>query len=318
MMPAIEARGVGKLYGHGEQAVGLRDLSLEVRAGQVLALLGPNGAGKTTLVRGLATLVTFDRGAARVAGFDVVSEPQKVRERIALVGQGVAVDEQLSALQNLVLFGRLRGLARREAAQRAAALIEEFGLVGSEHRPVSGFSGGMRRRLDVAASLIVRPEVLFVDEPTTGLDPAARRDLWRVLRGLVASGTTVLLTTQYLEEADALADHIVLLGQGEVIAEGTPDELKSMLGRAVIRLRFDSPAVAERALPVLTPIDEHVNLEGGLVATLRGVDSDSLVESIRTLAIHGIAPTEASLRKPSLDDVFLSLTDNAASEGVES
>lgn len=317
-MSTIETRGVGKLYGRGEQAVGLRDLSLEVRAGQVVALLGPNGAGKTTLVRGLATLLTFDRGNARVAGFDVATEPQRVRERIALVGQGAAIDEQLTAVQNLVLFGRLRGLTRRDAARRAAALIAEFGLVGAESRPVAGFSGGMRRRLDLAVSMIVRPDVLFVDEPTTGLDPAARRDLWRVLRGLVADGTTVLLTTQYLEEADALADHIILVAHGDVIAEGAPDELKDMLGRSVIQLRFDSADVVERAMPVLAAIDAQVNVEGGLIATMRGFGSDSLVECIRALAAHGLAPLEASLRKPSLDDVFLSLTQNPAHKGVGS
>lgn len=308
MQWAIEARGVGKSFGSGADRVGLHDLSLSVPAGQVLALLGHNGAGKTTAVRGLTTLAPFDHGSARVARYDVATHPQRVRERVALVGQVPAVDEQLTAVQNLVLFGRLRGLGRAAARGRATELIEDFGLTGAESRPVQGFSGGMRRRLDVAASLIVQPDVLFVDEPTTGLDPAARRDLWHTLRALVAQGTTVLLTTQYLEEADALADHIVLLAHGRVVAEGTSDELKSRLGHPVIRLRFAAPDHAERAVPVLSAVDPDTQLEGGMVVTLTATRHDALPECLRALAQHDLSPTEVALRKPSLDEVFLSLT----------
>jgi ABC-type multidrug transport system ATPase subunit len=311
MTNAIEARGVGKVYGEGAGAVGLHELTLDVAAGRVVALLGHNGAGKTTLVRGLATLHRFDRGVARVAGHDVRTESRQVRERISLVGQGVAVDEQLTASQNLVLFGRLRGLTRVDARDRATALVDEFGLVGSENRPVAGFSGGMRRRLDVAASMIVRPDVLFVDEPTTGLDPAARRDLWGVLAGLVDSGTTVLLTTQYLEEADALADHIVLLAHGRVVAEGTSGDLKGMLGRSVLQFRFTTAADAAAARTALAAVDPSVHSPNGSTVVLGATDGNALFASVGVLAAQGITPSEASLRQPSLDEVFLSLTTDA-------
>ncbi|WP_236082170.1 ABC transporter ATP-binding protein [Acidipropionibacterium jensenii] len=230
MRPAIEAEGVSKIYRSRDGESGLRELSLHANEGEALALLGPNGAGKTTAIRGLATLVAFDRGTARVGGYDVSTEAARVREHIGLVGQYAAVDEQLTAGQNLRFFGRLRGLARRFAGQRADELIEGFGLGEAQNRAVSTFSGGMRRRLDLATSLVVPPQVLFVDEPTSGLDPAARRDLWESLRALVRGGTTMLLTTQYLEEADHLADRIVLLARGTVVAQGTPNELKTLVG----------------------------------------------------------------------------------------
>lgn len=305
----IEAEGVGKLFGAGEDAVGLRELTLQVRQGRVVAVLGHNGAGKTTAVRGLSTLLGFDCGRARVAGFDVATQGQQVRERIGLVGQSVAVDEQLTAKQNLVLFARLRGLERAAAVARARQLLEEFGLSEARDRPVQGFSGGMRRRLDLAASMIVRAEVLFVDEPTTGLDPAARRDVWRTLRGVVAEGSTVLLTTQYLEEADALADHIVLLARGRVIAEGSADELKDMLGHPVIRVRFANEEDADRAHLSLTALDPDVQIDDAATATLAATHSESLLQCVHALAGLGISPVEVSLRKPSLDEVFLSLTE---------
>ncbi|WP_324653343.1 ATP-binding cassette domain-containing protein [Georgenia sp. H159] len=307
MDAAIEAHGVGKVF--GKDAVGLRELSLEVRPGRVLALLGHNGAGKTTAVRGLSTLLRFDRGDAAVAGFDVRAQAHQVRERIGLVGQGAAVDDQLTAVQNLVLFGRLRGLDRRAAAARARELVVRFGMDDAADRPVRGFSGGMRRRLDVAAGLVVRPEVLFVDEPTTGLDPAGRRDLWQALRELVDEGTTVLLTTQYLEEADALADHVVLLAHGEVVAEGTADELKDRLGHAALRVRFTDAEEAARVLPALRVIDPDLEVDGGVVTTLDAADPGVLPACVRALAAHGVTPAELSLRKPSLDEVFLSLTE---------
>lgn len=256
------------MFGHGPDATGLADLDLEIPRGRVVALLGHNGAGKTTAVRGLSTLLQFDRGRARVAGFDTRTHPRRVRERIALTGQSVAVDDQLTARENLVLFGRLRGLRRAGATARAEQLLTEFGLSEDQDRPVAGFSGGMRRRLDVAASMIVRPEVLFIDEPTTGLDPAARRSLWRTLRGLVAEGTSILLTTQYLEEADALADHVVLLAHGRVVTEGTSDELKDALGPPIIRLRFPSPADLERARGALQASGQEFRSDSTVTATL--------------------------------------------------
>lgn len=310
MTPMIEARGAGKLFGRDPEAVGLAELDLEVPRGHVVALLGHNGAGKTTAVRGLSTLLRFDRGQAQVAGFDTRTHPQRVRERIALIGQSAAVDDLLTARENLVLFGRLRGLSRADAAARTRQLLAEFGLVKDADRPVTGFSGGMRRRLDVATSMIVRPEVLFVDEPTTGLDPAARRDLWRTLRALVAEGTTILLTTQYLEEADALADHIVLLAHGRVIAEGTSDELKDALGPASLRVRFADQADVERARRPLQAIDQELRMADGVTATLSPDRPQSLLECVRALDELGISPVEVTLRKPSLDEVFLSLTEH--------
>lgn len=305
----IQAESVGKLYRGRTGEAGLRELDLDVAPGRVAALLGHNGAGKTTAVRGLATLLGFDRGHARVAGFDVATQARQVRERIALVGQSVAVDEQLSARQNLVLFARLRGLNRAGAAVRARQLLAQSGLEEAADRPVQGFSGGMRRRLDVAVSMIVRPEVLFVDEPTAGLDPAARRDLWEVLRALVSEGTTVLLTTQYLEEADALADHIVLLARGRVIAEGTADALKDMLGPALIRVRFAAQVDADRAWQALTVLDPGARADATATVILSATRPNTLLQCVRALADRDISPLEVTLRKPSLDEVFLSLTE---------
>lgn len=308
MVGAIEAEHVGKTYRAGGAEVGLRELSVDAVPGTVLALLGPNGAGKTTAVRGLSTLLNFDRGRARVAGYDVRTEPRRVRERIALVGQSAAADDQLTAAQNLVLFGRLRGMRRRDAECRAGQLLGEFGLADAGARAVRGFSGGMRRRLDVAAAMLVRPEVLFVDEPTTGLDPVARRDLWRTLRALVREGTTVLLTTQYLEEADALADHIVLLDRGVVVAQGSSDQLKSMIGPSVIHLRFGNEAEAGRARSVLQGIGQDVALQDMTTVTLSATHADALTQSIQALQAVVSTPLEVTMRKPSLDEVFVSLT----------
>ena len=312
----IIAHDVGRLYGRGDAAVGLHGLSFEAGPGRVVAVLGHNGAGKTTLVRGLATLQRFDRGRAEVAGFDVATQARQVRERIAVVGQGVAVDEHLTARQNLVLFGRLRGLASRVARERAGELVDRFGLGDAADRVVSGFSGGMRRRLDVAASMIVRHAVLFVDEPTTGLDPAARRDLWRILSDLRAGGSTVLLTTQYLEEADALADHILLLAHGRLIAEGSSDDLKGLLGNPEIRLRFTTPEEQEVALPVLAALDPGAVRSEATEVLLHAADDDTLARCLRELADHGLFPVEAVLRKPALDDVFLALTQNPTKKGA--
>ncbi|SHI48825.1 ABC-2 type transport system ATP-binding protein [Tessaracoccus bendigoensis DSM 12906] len=307
MKAVIEAEAVGKTYGRGDGEVGLHRLSLELEQGRVLALLGPNGAGKTTAVRGLSTLLRFDRGNARVAGYDVSAQPKQVRQRIALVGQSAAVDEQLTAIQNLVLFARLRGLDRSAAMRRAQELTGQFGLTEAATRAVQGFSGGMRRRLDVAASMIVRPHVLFVDEPTTGLDPAARRDLWRALRSLVADGTAILLTTQYLEEADSLADDIILLDRGYAVAQGSADHLKSMVGPPVIQLHFQDEADAHRAIPLLQDVDPSATLDDTRTTITLHAEAENLTRSVQVLA--GIVlPTEVTMRKPSLDEVFLTLT----------
>lgn len=310
-MLAVDAQDMTKVYGEGPDAVGLHGVAIQVKPGQVVALLGHNGAGKTTLIRGLATLLQFDSGDVQVAGRDVKDDPRGVRERIALVGQGVAVDDQLTAVQNLVLFGRLRGLDRSTATARARALIADFGLEGDDERPVAGFSGGMRRRLDVAASLIVRPEVLFIDEPTTGLDPAARRDLWRALRVLVGEGTSVLLTTQYLEEADALADHIVLLAHGRTIAEGTPDDLKQLLGRPRMVFRFQTTEEGQTATSSLSVVHPEIGAPDALTLELEATERDSLMTALRVLEDVGVTPIEASLSRPSLDEVFLTLTSDA-------
>ncbi len=313
MESAIKAEGVGKSYRTKAGAVGLHELSLQIKKGQMLALLGPNGAGKTTAVRGLSTLLRFDRGRAIVAGYDVQTQATQVRSRIALVGQSAAVDDQLTASKNLMLFGRLRGLSRAAAAKRSNELIQQFGLAEARDRAVGGFSGGMRRKLDVAASMIVRPEVLFVDEPTTGLDPAARRDLWQALRILLSEGTTVLLTTQYLEEADQLADQIVLLSRGMVIAQGTPDELKDAVGPSIIQIRFDSEADMRAALAKLRTIDPAAEFnDAGTEVSVRAVGADALERSVHTLAELELAPNEVTLRKPSLDEVFLTITGDTA------
>lgn len=309
MKLAIEAEGIGKSYHTKKGEVGLRDLSLEVEKGQVVALLGPNGAGKTTAVRGLATLLRFDRGRASVAGYDVKTEAKQVRSHIALVGQTAAVDEQLTAEQNLMLFGRLRGLSRGGAATRSGELLRQFGLVEAADRTVRGFSGGMRRKLDLAASMIFRPDVLFVDEPTTGLDPAARRDLWQSLRLLLGEGTTILLTTQCLEEADQIADQVVFLSSGEVVAQGTSEELKDIVGPAVIRFCFDTEVDARAALVELKTIDFKAELnERRLEVSLPTPDPDVLGASLHAMTEQGLSPKEVTLRKPSLEEVFLKLT----------
>lgn len=309
MRPVIEADGVGKVYRSRDGESGLRELSLHANHGEVLALLGPNGAGKTTAVKGLSTLVAFDRGTARVGGHDVSTEAAHVREHIGLVGQYAAVDEQLTAGQNLRFFGRLRGLRRRVAGQRADELIEEFGLSEAQNRAVSSFSGGMRRRLDLATSLVVPPQVLFVDEPTTGLDPAARRYLWESLRALVRGGTTILLTTQYLEEADQLADRIVLLAHGEVAAQGTPNELKALVGPPVVHAVFETTDDAQSSLCVLSAISADAHLdEDAITVTLPSASASVLSDVAAELASVGLSPAEVTLRRPSLDEVFLTLT----------
>ena len=304
--PAIHVSGLTKRFGDVEA---LRGIDLDVAPGTVLGLLGPNGAGKTTAVRILTTILQADGGRAEVLGIDVTSDPRSARAAIGLAGQYAAVDENLTGRENLRLVGRLTHLRRAAVAGRAAELLDQFGLTDAADRPAKTYSGGMRRRLDLAAALVHRPPVLFLDEPTTGLDPASRSDLWHVIDELVADGTTVLLTTQYLEEADRLADRIAVIDRGRVIAEGTPAELKAQLGGTVVHITLADPAEALRAAAVVR--DNHA-----VEATVEGRDLDlavddgprTLVAVLRTLDRAGIDPAGLTVREPSLDDVFLTLT----------
>ncbi|KDN18652.1 daunorubicin resistance protein DrrA family ABC transporter ATP-binding protein [Amycolatopsis rifamycinica] len=304
MTPQIHAEGLRKRYG---DAHALDGFDLSVPAGTVCGLLGPNGAGKTTAVRVLSTLLRHDGGVACVAGFDVATEPAKVRASIGLVGQHAAVDEILSGRQNLILFGRLHHLGRREATRRADDLLERFGLAGTGAKPVSAYSGGLRRRLDLAASLLAAPRVLFLDEPTTGLDPRSRHEVWRAVRSLVADGTTVLLTTQYLEEADRLADRISLVEHGRVIAEGTPAELKGSLGATRIELVLTDPDTLGAAAGLLARVTgaEPVTDELRVSAA---AEPSMLTDVVRELAATELSFADVALRQPTLDEVFLELT----------
>lgn len=307
---ALRARGLTKHFRGAPPSAGLNGFSLEVPRGTVCGLIGPNGAGKTTSLRILTTLLRADEGTAEVEGFDVAAQAARVRERIGLVGQQTAVDEILDGRQNLVLFGRLRHLSVRDARTRADELLDRFGLSGAGRNPVARYSGGMRRRLDLALSLIAAPSVLFVDEPTAGLDPAGRQEVWTALKGLVAQGTTILLTTQYLEEADALADHIAFLKEGRVIAEGTPDQLKALLGGDWIDVVPSNPGQDS----LLQSLAARV-ASGPLVAGDQGKLSipvtgrtKALVEFAAALQGAGIDPLDLTLRRPTLDEVFLHLT----------
>ncbi len=308
---AIAARGVRKQYAGAKGGTGLNGFDLEVRAGSVCGLLGPNGAGKTTAVKILSTLLELDDGQASVAGFDVMTQARQVREHIGLVGQYAAIDEILTGRQNLVMFGQLNHLSSRQAELRADALLEQFALTDAGKTPASKFSGGMRRRLDLAASLIVSPSVLFVDEPTTGLDPAGRREVWVAIRSLVATGTTVLLTTQYLEEADQLAHRISMLKEGRVIAEGTPDSLKSALGGdwldIVVRPGVETVTVAQVVKPVACG-DIRIDTQANRISVPVTDRMRALVTVATALSEARIEPEDLALRRPTLDEVFLHLT----------
>jgi ABC-2 type transport system ATP-binding protein len=305
---AIIVEDIHKAY---KNVTALNGVDLVAAQGKVLGLLGPNGAGKTTLVRILTTLLKADRGRASVAGVDVIKYPQRVRELIGLAGQYPAVDEKLTGRENLQMVGRLYHFSRADSRVRAGELLDLFNLTDAGDRPIKTYSGGMRRRLDLAASIVARPQVLFLDEPTTGLDPRTRQDLWRFIRELVADGTTLLLTTQYLEEADALADRITLIDGGRVVADGTSDELKSRFGTDVLELIFIHSADASRAAAVLTPLAldiPEVDFNAGKVTLAVSEGSQQLMQAVRLLDNAQIPVANLSLRRPSLDEVFLKLT----------
>ncbi|HEY9524240.1 MAG TPA: ATP-binding cassette domain-containing protein [Thermopolyspora sp.] len=311
MRHAIQAEGLVKRYG---ETHALDGVDLEVPTGRLLGVLGPNGAGKTTAVRVLATLLRPDEGRATVGGFDVVKQAHQVRSLIGLTGQYAAVDESLTGVENLVMIGRLLNLPRAEAKRRAAELLDRFELSDAGGRAAKTYSGGMRRRLDLAASLVGRPQLLFLDEPTTGLDPRSRNELWDVVRGLMADGVTVLLTTQYLEEADQLADDIVVFDHGKVIASGTSDELKATIGGQVLQVRPLKDDHLDLVARVITDIVGIAPDLAGGQATI-GVTDPALTPAVmRRLDDLGVIVAELALRKSSLDEVFLALTGHRAKE----
>jgi oleandomycin transport system ATP-binding protein len=310
MTNTIEAEGITKRFGNTQALAGI---DLAAREGSVLGVLGPNGAGKTTAVRILATLLKADSGHATVAGFDVATHPQQVRQQIGLTGQFASVDEDLTGTQNLVMIGQLLDLPTSEARHRAKELLEWFELDEAAERVAKTYSGGMRRRLDLAASLVGRPAIVFLDEPTTGLDPAKREAMWDVVRRLVTDGSTVLLTTQYLEEADALADEISVIDRGRVIAHDTPLGLKRKVGGQRLTVRPTDPARLEDVRAVLATVSPKPVEDGGRDALSVSVDSDdALAATVARLSSAGIAVTELSLHLPSLDEVFFTITGRPA------
>ena len=314
-MKSVIAQHLTKTYRNGEVRA-LDDLSLDVEEGTVLGVLGPNGAGKTTTVRILATLLKPDSGSATVAGIDVMKHPDKVREIIGLSGQYAAVDETLTGWDNLVMFGRLYHLGKSASIKRADELLERFSLTDSARRPIKTYSGGMRRRLDLAASLIVQPKVLFLDEPTTGLDPRGRQEMWEVIQELVKGGATLLLTTQYLEEADQLADEIAVIDHGKVIARGTSDALKKQVGGERLEITVESADIAKTQEIVSRISISAIHTDIRTISAPVTTGSIALMDALRSLDEAKIHPLDISLKRPSLDDVFLSLTGHVAEDEV--
>lgn len=310
---AIEVHDLRKKFGKVEV---LKGVNLQVERGKLLALLGPNGAGKTTTIRILATLLKPDSGTARVLGHDVLKEADAVRERVSLTGQFASVDDDLTGIENLVLIGRLLGYSWAEAKTRATELIKAFGLEEAADRLVKNYSGGMRRRLDIAASIVIAPDILFLDEPTSGLDPRSRRYVWDIVRALLATGTTVLLTTQYLEEADQLADRIVILDHGAIIADGTIGELKTSVGSGTVHIRLRDPKQRTEAEEIVAQtLNVPVQLEADPAAlSAKATDPERVAATLTKLAQAHIVVTDFSLGQPSLDEVFLALTGQPAED----
>jgi ABC-2 type transport system ATP-binding protein len=309
---AIEATGLEKSFGATRAVAGI---DLAVPEGTIYGVLGPNGAGKTTVIRMLATLITPDAGSARVLGHDLRTDGDAVRGLVSLTGQLASVDEELTGRENLVLLGRLLGLSRAGAKARADELLEAFGIAEASGRLVKHYSGGMRRRLDIAASIVVTPQVMFLDEPTTGLDPRSRNQVWEIARALVAGGTTILLCTQYLEEADQLASGIAVIDRGRVIAEGTPGQLKASVGAGALHVRLLDPARRTEAAAVLERVVGAVDLAPDPAAlTVSCSDAERAAAGVAELARAGVGIAEFSLAQPSLDEVFLSLTGHVTDE----
>jgi ABC-2 type transport system ATP-binding protein len=312
---AVEAQGLVKIFGDNRAVDGV---DLKVPTGSIYGVLGPNGAGKTTTIRMLATLLRPDAGSAKIFGHDVVKESQIVRQLIGVTGQYASVDESLSATENLIIFSRLLGLGRAESKRKAEELLEEFGLTEAAKRPLRNFSGGMRRRLDLAASLIAQPPLLFLDEPTTGLDPRTRSQMWDTIRRLVNTGSTVLLTTQYLEEADQLADRVAVIDRGLVVAEGTVDELKASVGTSSLHLRVadaEYTGQARRIVEQVLRVQTSVSSEAAKI-TAPMADADLVTDLLIALRSSGIHLAELSVQKPTLDEVFLTITGHGVKEEV--
>lgn len=305
---AVEATGLVKTFGDNRAVDGI---DLSVPTGSIYGVLGPNGAGKTTTINMLATLLRPDAGSAKIFGHDVQDEPQIIRQLIGVTGQYASVDETLTAKENLIIFSRLLGLSKDEAKKKADELLEEFGLMEAAKRPLSKFSGGMRRRLDLAASLIAQPPLIFLDEPTTGLDPRTRAQMWETIRRLVKSGSTILLTTQYLDEADQLADRIAVIDHGRVVAEGTPNELKASVGTASLQLKITEGKQLKNAVKTIENIlKTKAQQPEPMLITAPMADANRITDVLVALKSEKVHLSEVSVQKPTLDEVFLALTGN--------